>query len=391
MGLRRTKRQGGALNTAMPSLKSTRPLKSALLLAAAAGLALSVSACGKKAAPVVNPAATARTVSLATVETRPIEGGLTASGVLLPREDTAIQPDVTGYRVAKVLVDEGDWVKAGQPMATMDDSLLRAQVEQQIALAAQQRAAAERADAEAARVRGADAEGLLSQEQIDARRFSAKSARAAAAAQDAAAAAIKQREAHMIVRAPYSGLVIERAVRQGDLSGVGTTAWFRIAKDGQVELAADVTEAALSKLQPGVPAAVTLADGSVVHGTIRIVSPRVDTNTKLGRVRIALPVDPRVRSGGFAKASFSGITHPSLAVPETAVRFDADGAAVMVVGSDNKVSRVAVTTGQHGDGWVELLTGPPAGTKVVAKASAQLTPGDFVKPAPAGASPAATR
>ncbi len=360
----------------MPSLKSF------LLAAAAVGLALSVSACGKKAAPVVNPAATARTVSLAAIETRPIEGGLTASGVLIPREDTAIQPDVTGYRVSKVLVDEGDWVKAGQPMATLDDSLLKAQVEQQVALAAQQRAAADRADAESARVRGADAEGLLSQEQVDARRFSAKSARAAAVAQDAAAAAIKEREAHMVIRAPYGGLVIERTVRQGDLSGVGTTAWFRIAKDGQVELAADVTEAALSKLQPGVPADVTLADGSVVHGTIRIVSPRVDTNTKLGRVRIALPVDPRIRSGGFAKASFSGISHPSLAVPETAVRFDADGAAVMVVGADNRVTRVAVTTGQHGDGWVELLTGPAAGTRVVAKASAQLTPGDYVKPAP---------
>ncbi len=376
MGLCRTRR-GGALITAMPSLNSR------IFVALCLGLALAGSGCGRKAKPVVSPTANARAVTLAVVENRAIEGGLTASGVLVPREDTAILPDVTGYRVARVLTDEGEWVRAGQPLAQMDDSLLRAQVDQQVALAAQQRVAAERAEADAARVKGIDAEGLLSQEQAAARRFAARNARAAAVAQDAAAAAMREREAHMVVRAPYAGLVIERNVRQGDLSGVGTTAWFRIAKDGQVELAADVAESALSKLHPGVPAKVTLADGTEVTGSVRLVSPRVDTSTKLGRVRIALPVRPEVRSGGFAKASFSGVTHPSRAVPETAVRYDADGAAVLVVDANNRVARVAVTTGQHGEGFVELLTGPPAGARVVAKASAQLTPGDYVKPATA--------
>ncbi len=358
----------------MPSLKTS------LIVVASLGLALGLTSCSRKAKPVVNPQATARSVTLAVVENRAIEGGLIASGVLVPREDTAILPDVTGYRVARVLTDEGEWVRAGQPLAVMDDSLLRSQVEQQVALAAQQRVAADRAEAEAARVKGIDAEGLLSQEQIDARRFAARNARAAARAQDAAAAAIREREAHMTVRAPYAGLVIERNVRQGDLSGVGTTAWFRIDKDGQVELAADVAESALSKLHPGVAAKVTLADGTEVTGQVRLVSPRVDTSTKLGRVRIALPVRPEVRSGGFAKASFSGVSHASLSVPETAVRYDADGAAVMVVDANNRTARIPVTTGQHGDGFVELLTGPPIGSRVVAKASAQLTPGDYVKP-----------
>ena len=127
MGLRRARR-GGALNTAMTSLKSS------LLLAAALGLALGLTACGKKAKPAPSPAANARAVTLAVVESRAIEGGLIASGVLVPREDTAILPDVTGYRVARVLTDEGEWVKAGQPLATMDDSLLKAQVDQQVAL-----------------------------------------------------------------------------------------------------------------------------------------------------------------------------------------------------------------------------------------------------------------
>ena len=126
---------------------------------------------------------------------------------------------------------------------------------------------------------------------------------------------------------------------------------------------------------------VTLGGGAKVQGRVRLVSPRVDANTKLGHVRISLPVRPDIRSGAFASATFSGVSRSALAVPETAVRYDADGAAVMVVGADDKVSRAPVTTGQRGGGYVELIAGPPEGTRVVQKAAAMLVPGDIVKPA----------
>ena len=347
-----------------------------LLMACVATTSL-LAGCQKKVAETTK--AQARAVSVVNVEPREIEGGLAASGNLVPREDTAIFSQLTGYRVSQVLVDEGTWVKAGQPLAKLDDTLLRAQLSQQSALAAQQKIAATRADAEAARVKGLDTQGVLSQEEIDTRRFSAQSARAQADAQLAVLGDVRTRENLMIVRAPYSGLIIERNVRAGDMGG-GTTPWFRMAKDGQVELLADLSEDALGKIHVGDPARVTLADGTEVSGKVRIVSPGIDPQTKLGRVRISLPVRPDVRSGGFARAVFLGATRSGSAVPETAVRYDADGASVMVVGADNKVARVAVTTGTRGGGLVELLTGPAAGSRVVEKVSAMLVPGDIVKP-----------
>jgi HlyD family secretion protein len=262
----------------------------------------------------------------------------------------------------------------------MDDTLLRAQLDQQVALAEQQKVAAERAEAEAARVKGLDSKGILAQEQIDSRRFAAMSARAQAAAQTAAVGDVRTREALMTVRAPYNGLVIERNVRPGDMSA-GANPWFRIAKDSQIELAADVGEDALDKIRIGDPVEVTLADGAKVEGRVRLISPRVDANTKLGRVRISLPVRPDIRAGGFASAAFLGASRSGLAVPETAVRYDANGAAVMVVGPDDRVSRVQVSTGQRGGGYVELLTGPPAGSRVVERAGAMLVPGDVIRPA----------
>ncbi len=346
-----------------------------LILALGAGPAL--VGCQKKVAETTKQQA--RTVSVVAVEPREIEGGLAASGNLVPREDTAIFSQLTGYRVSQVLVDEGAWVKAGQPLARLDDTLLRAQLTQQTALAAQQRVAATRADAEAARVKGLDTQGVLSQEEIDTRRYAAQSAHAQAAAQMAAANDVRTREGLMTVRAPYSGLIIERSVRAGDMGG-GTTPWFRMAKDGQIELLADLSEDALGKVHVGDPVRVNLADGTEIAGKVRIVSPGIDPQTKLGRVRISLPVRPDVRAGGFARAVFLGATRSGSAVPETAVRYDADGASVMVVGSDDKVARVPVTTGTRGGGWVELLTGPPAGSRVVQKVSSMLVPGDTVKP-----------
>jgi HlyD family secretion protein len=349
-------------------------------IAAAFVATLVVGGCAKKVGQSAR--AQARAVSVVAVQPREIEGGLAASGALVPREDVAIYPQLTGYRVAKVLVDVGSRVRAGQPLVQLDDVLLRAQLAQQVALAAQQKAQADQADEQAARVKGLDNEGLLSKEQIDQRRFAATAARAQARAQDAAANDMRTREALTVVRAPFSGLVIERNVRFGDMSG-GTTALFRIARDSQVELAADVSEDALDKIRPGARASVTLADGTTVDGVVRLVSPAIDPSTKLGKVRITLPVRPDVRAGGFARASFLGFTRSASAVPETAVRYDAEGASVMVVGADDRVARIPVTTGQRGGGFVELVTGPPVGSQVVEKAGAMIVPGDFVRPAPA--------
>jgi len=353
------------------------PIAIALSLALAAG----VAGCQKKT--VDSARAQARTVSVVVVAPREIEGGLIASGNLVPREDTAIFSQISGFRVAQVLVDAGAWVKAGQPLARLDDTLLQAQLAQQIALAEQQRVEARRADAEAARVKGLDTQGILSQEQIDTRRFAAIAAHAQANAQLAAVNDVRTREALMTIRAPWAGLVIERTVRAGDMGG-GTTPWFRMARDGQIELAAEVAEDALNKLHPGDPARVTLADGTQVQGVVRLVSPGVDPATKLGQVRIRLPVRPDVRAGGFARATFLGATRSALAVPETAVRYDADGASVMMLGADDRLTRVPVTTGQRGGGFVELLTGPPAGSRVVERAAAMFVPGDVVRPVTAG-------
>lgn len=349
--------------------------------------ALALAGCHKPAAARLTDAEQARSVSVGRVELRPLSGALTASGDLISREEAAVLPEVSGYRVARVLVDVGAYVRKGQTLVELDPALIQAQLAQQQALAAQAAVQAEQAEDQARRVQGLDGQGVLSQEQIDQRRFQAKAARATANAQAAALRDIRTRAGKLSVAAPVSGLVLERTVRPGDLSASGATPWFRLARDGEIELSAQLSEDNLAKIRPGQHAAVSLPSGETVQGVVRLVSPQVDPQTKLGSVRIRLPVRPDIRAGGFGRAVFVEAAGLAPSVPETAIRYDADGASVMVVGADNRVRRALVQTGQRGSGLVQLVKGPAVGSRVVLNAAAFLLDGDRVKPVEAAPAP----
>lgn len=360
---------------------------------------LALGACQRSAPARQTEADQARAVRVVAIQAQPITGSLAASGDLQAREEAAVLPEVNGYRVARVLADVGDYVKAGQTLVQLDPTLIASQVAQAEAIAAQAEANALQAEDQANRVRDLDGQGVLSQEQIEQRRLQARAARAQARAQAANFRDLKTRSGKLAVTAPVSGLILEKNVRPGDLSaaGGGANPWFRMARDGQVELAADLSEDDLTRIRPGQSATVTLPSGASVKGQVRLISPQINPQTRLGRVRVLLPVRPDIRVGGFARAIFTDASGVVLAVPETAIRYDADGASLMVVGPDNRVKRVLIQAGQRGAGLVQIVKGPPAGSRVVANAAALMLDGDLVRPVdgsaprPAPVAPAARR
>ena len=343
---------------------------------------VALAACQKAAPAPSAPDEGARTVRVSTVEVRPLSGGLETSGILASREEASVYAEqlLGGYRVLKVFVEADATVRQGQPLVQLDDALLRSQVAQSRAMVAEQKVAADQADVQARDVEGLDRQGVLSTEQIDQRRFQALSAHAALAAQAAQLHDLETRESRMIIRAPVSGLVLTRNVRPGDIASGGTSPMFTIARDSLVELNAQVAEGDMAGIHVGDAVQVTLPDGTKVDGSVRLIEPSIDPQTKLGKVHVLLPVRSDLRPGGFGRASFTGLTRSVPTAPETAIRYDADGASVMVVGSDNRVRQVAVKTGAHEGGYVEIVSGPPAGSRVLLGASAFVLPGDMVKP-----------
>jgi HlyD family secretion protein len=355
-----------------------------------AALLAFTGACSKKPAPA-DPAAkapVARAVTVAQIVLRPLAGTFVASGLLVPREEAAVGSELSGYRVAAVLHEEGAFVKKGEPLAHLDPGLLQAKIAQAAASVEQAKAQAAQARSEAARVAGLDGTGILSDEQINTRRSQAKSANAAVAVVEAQLNDLSTQKRRMVIRAPISGTVLQRSVRPGDIA-TPTQTMFRIARDGLIELDAEVPEDALARVTGGNTVTVTLPSGTVLVGEVRLISPRVDPQTKLGRVRVSLPRSADLRAGGFARAEFTRAATPVPAVPEKAVQFEASGPLLVVIDQSNRAHRVAIKTGARADGFVAIDQGPPVGTRVALGGGAFLLDGDLVEPvAPAEPQPA---
>ncbi|WP_206185444.1 efflux RND transporter periplasmic adaptor subunit [Sphingosinicella sp. CPCC 101087] len=358
-----------------------------MLLAAACALA----ACGGQASEEPETKAGPRTVTVARVELRPLVGGVTGSGMLAAREEAAVGSEIGGFRVADVLAEEGDSVRAGQTLVRIDPTLLRAQITQLSANLAQQRTQAAQAEREANRVAGLDGEGILSQEAIEQRRAAAQSARAAVRAAEGQLQELTTRLARLTIVAPVSGRVLERTVRPGDIATGGGEPMFRIARGGQIELLAEIPEAELATIRPGQPVEVRLPSGETITGSVRLVEPEVNEQTRLGVVRVALPNRDDLRVGGFATASFTAAGATVPAVPEDALRYDAEGVHVITVDRESRARRAPVRTGRRAAGWVELVEGPPVGTPVLRGGGAFVLEGEQVRPArpAAGARPKA--
>lgn len=352
-----------------------------VMSAAAAGSLLLASCSSGGEAEGNSTAATSapRAVRTALIQDRTLARDITASGTLRPREEASIGAEQAGYRVLRVLADVGSIVARGQPLVILDPVLIEAQIAQQRANLDQQVARAAQAGTELRRVADLRGTGVVAEEQIDQRRTEAAAATANVRAARAQLQDSLTRRERLTVRAPVGGVILSRAVRPGDITAGGGTPMFTLARDRLIELQAELAEDALRDVRPGQPVRVTLADGTQVEGSVRLVSPSITAESRLGLVYIGLPVRPDIRAGGFASASLGAAGRPVLAVPEAAVVFSADGPRLTMIDRDNRAREVAVKTGARGGGWVELTQGPPTGTRVALGASSFVVDGEKVR------------
>lgn len=375
-------------------------LSSAAAIAGAGVMMLALQSCGQKPAPAEEiPAAAskpapapgeAQSMRVTRVELRDLADEVVATGRLVVREEASVGSELPGYRVAAVYVDEGDWVKQGQPMAKLDDALLQAQIAQAEAALATQKANVDFKTNQLERAESLQQEGAFSKELLEQRRMEAASAKASLMASQASVNEMKVRESRMVLRAPVGGMILQRAIRPGDISGAAaTTPYFRIARDGLVELDAELPDAKLAVVREGAPVLVTLPTGETIQGKVRFVSPRVDQNTSLGRARVQLPFDKSLRPGSFAEARFSSSAAGVLSVPASAIRYEAGGPSVMLVGDGNRVKQVAVKLGERSGDYVQLVQGPPAGSRVLAVGASFTLDGDVIQPVEEGTAQAA--
>lgn len=306
---------------------------------------------------------------------------ISATGTLAARRDMPVGVAGEGGMVARVLVEPGQWVGAGQTLAVIERSVQSQEAQQLAASIDVARADARLAQQELDRAQALVSRGFVSKADVERRLATRDAANARVRVAQAQLAASRARIGRLDIRSPAAGLVLDRNVEPGQVVSGGSGALFRIAQGGQMELLAQLNESDLAQLSVGVPVTVTpVGTDQQVVGSVWQVSPIIDPQTRQGTARVAVPYGPGIRPGGFANAQIRAGAVSAPVLPESAVLNDQQGSYVYVVGNDNKVARRGVRTGTVTPQGITIIAGLAGNERVVAYAGGFLNPGETVVP-----------
>ncbi|GAA4770484.1 efflux RND transporter periplasmic adaptor subunit [Stakelama sediminis] len=306
---------------------------------------------------------------------------VSGTGSLAARVQMPIGVAGEGGRVTNVLVQPGDWVKAGQVLATVDRSV---QTQTADSLAGQVRAAqadAKLAQSELDRAEKLVDDGFISKATLDQKTATRDAALAKVRVAQAQLRETQARNARLDIRAPAAGLVLTRNVEPGQIVSSGSGVLFQVAKGGAMEMLAQLSEGDLAQVHVGAQATVTpVGTNDSFTGQVWQVSPVIDPQTRQGIARIALSYNRALRPGGFASATIKAGAHDLPMLPESAVLSDNDGNYVYIINDRNEVVRRPVKVGQVSDTGASIASGLNGTERVVLNAGAFLNPGQKVNP-----------
>ena len=353
-------------------------------------------------------------VEVSTAPAREVKSGtasgavLNSSGYVTARRQATVSSKFTG-RVSEVLIEEGMVVEAGQVMARLDDSNIRAAYN----LADAQTQSARRAlDETLALLEEARLSFQRVQKLVDQRLASASEldrARALAGSLEArlgrnradVAVAERQRDIYAqqledtIIRAPFAGVVVAKNAQPGEMispvsagggftrTGIGT-----IVDMGSLEIEIDVNEAYINRVLAGQPAVATLdayPDWRIPAHVIAII-PTADRQRATVEVRVGFDeLDERILPDMGVKVAFqeAEATEPmqekgGVRVPKEALRRDGGRDIVFVV-ANGQAERRAVAVADSDGASILVESGLAAGERVVVEGPATLADGDAVR------------
>ncbi len=377
-----------------------------MVLAALLVLALLAAGCGKKKAgdgASSGPPA----VQTARAEMGVLEGGAVITGKLEAVQQANIVPKVPG-KVARVEVDVGSRVSAGQVLVALENKDLADRLNQAEAAVAQAEAGltqaqaglkAAQANLENARASLAVAEanynrakellaaGAISQadfegryelpykqarQQVEASSAQVEQAQAAVRVQEAALAGARAnaslaRTAYedSFIRAPFSGVVTARYINPGEMAA--TAPVVSLANLDKVVVKATCGEKLINQLKVGqkVKVVVAAVRPEPFEGTITHIGPAAEAQTKAFPVKVEIDnPDHVLKPGMFAEVRIDTSSREQLLIPREALVRDGESTFVWVV-KDGRVQRRAVTAGESDGKKVAILSGLEAGEEVV--------------------------
>jgi RND family efflux transporter MFP subunit len=327
------------------------------------------------------PPAAAQTMQARVVESRQQDAPTTvrSTGTLHARESATISAQVMG-RIERVMVREGDTVRAGQALVVLDDAALRSSVDQAQAAyraAQSQEAAAQDQSALAAstlaRYKQLQAEKSVSPQEMDEVSRRAEAAVAGVEALRAQSDAVKAQESgaramlsYTRLSSPFAGVVTARMADPGTMAVPGAPL-LQVESLGALQLQATVDESAIGSVHKGMKLPVMLNGAAKVEiaGTVAEIVPAADPSSHSFLIKIDLAPSAQLHSGMYGSTEIATGTHPSILIPRSMVVLRGSLSCVYVLDTNSIAQLRSITLGAaHGE-QVEVLSGISANEKVV--------------------------
>lgn len=350
----------------------------ALLGVAALGATCGCTSASASTSPTAASPAAAIHVDTHAVSARPVPVWLTLTGQLKGARETDLAANTTG-RVVKTLVERGDVVKAGQPLAILDTRAAALSLKEAHASAESAAASAENAKLNCARYQALAETGAISQSELERTNVQCQTSELGVAAARARAALIGQSVGDGIIRAPFAGSVAERYVEVGEY----------VRSDSKVVTLVDLSamrleftlpEANVAAARPSAKLRFTVAGypDRQFEGTVKYVGAQVRPTTRdiVAEAIVDTP-DVALRPGMFASVQLANGTHDAPVVPRGSL-VERDGKFVAFVASNGVVEERIVHVGESLGDEAAVTRGLAAGERVVVAPSPELKNGQRI-------------
>jgi membrane fusion protein (multidrug efflux system) len=325
----------------------------------------------------VAPGGGASPVEIATPESLNWPKTVTSVGTLRSDESVTIRSEVTG-RIQAIHFKEGQRVARAQLLVKLDDTVLRAELEQ--AKANQRLAKAKYERAAELKERGFIS-GQAKDEAENALRLA-----------DAAVQLVEARLARLSIASPFAGVAGLRAAGVGDYLREGQDV-VTIEKTDVIKVDFKVPEVFLSATKVGQPLQIALdaVPKQSFSGTVIAVSPQLDSAGRAILLRAQMPnKDFSLKPGMFARVRLLLAENTNaITIPEQALAPQGDEQYVFRV-VDGRATRTKVEIGQRRDGRVEIVSGIAPSDRVVVAGWQRIRDGAAVRPVGTGGPPSTT-
>jgi RND family efflux transporter MFP subunit len=327
--------------------------------------------------PAAPPPALLGVENIAVADTATLMAGPVMSGTLTPELGATVRAEITGTMV-EVDADQGMTVKKGDVLGRIDDASLRdAFLSARTGLrTAQSNLELQQHNLE--RTERLHAAGAVADRELESAELTVKTAEGAVADARSRTTAAQRQLDKATLRAPFSGIVSEAKVSEGDVVSSGNEL-FALVDPSTMRLEAAVPVEQLSQVKQGIPVRFTVTGypGREFEGRIERVNPVVDPATRQVRVIVTIPNASRsLVAGLFAEGRVATESRSAVVVPTDAV--DRRGVRPVVVRlKQGRVEKVDVELGLDDtvNERTEITSGVAAGDTVLMGAAQGLTPG----------------